>query len=936
MRKLYFLIGLLLLASNILAQESPEQEMRAVWLTSVYNNDWPKKTFFSDSKTQKAKLVEMMDGFAEIGLNAVFFQVRPACDALYKSNIEPWSRYASGTEGKDPGYDPLQWVIEEAHKRGIEVHAWMNPYRAAVPSRAPFNPEDFDENHIYRKHPEWTIEGKYWKQELGGYQYQLILNPGLPEVADYVAEVAADMVENYDVDGVHFDDYFYSYDGTRDEQDQEAFDTYAEEGMSRGDFRRASINDMVRKVNEAVKAKKPYLEFGVSPFGIWTMDQQVAEEYGVTLPDKSDVYGMDAYHQIYCDPLAWMRDGTVDYVTPQQYWTTGSGQDYLILNNWWAAVAKKYNSRVYTGQAIHYLGTNPAARKTVDSQEVVLHEDKYYMNTMGQVSNQRAAATATGWSLSEIKKQVEINRSNADKGVKGNVFFSASFFWKVNGLYEYIRDNVYNEGAIVPARLNADTVFSAAVPQQIRFEQEEGGLTTLKWDYEKGDSVRYLILESESQEQDPAIRTDFRIVSYKDEYTTNVPMNDSDALFYSIWAYDRYGNVQPSSTWQHLEKPGSVVPITEEGSLNRDEAQLQWTHGTMAMGYALEVSTDKEMQELSIAVDTLTDTTFSVTHLQAETDYYWRVRSHNMVGYSTYSPVQTFRLDGLKDPNLISPSNDERGVNPQLTLKWNASEISEQLVVQVKESKDTFESSALLIADTVTASLETYTFSNELEVLAYYDVRIKSISGDKDSRWITHRFRTSKEWPAIPTLITSVMEERKEDNALYIAWEQAPFTEKYHIQVATDTAFETMVAEETIIGQANTSYTLNNLSPVTVYHIRVAAVSSEGNTKGWSTIYSIETNELVSGIEVTAQYQMELYPVPAQEEVTLRWYLQGQLASAWYIRDLAGKVISSGLLPKGKNTHTIPVKGLSKGIYLLEIRTTDHHKITRKLFLDNQ
>jgi len=295
-----------------------EREFRAVWITSVFNGDWPSKRNLSTAQ-QKAELIALLDQAVRLKLNAVIFQVRPSCDAMYDSKIEPWSDSLNGEMGKapDPYYDPLIFAVDEAHKRGLELHAWFNPYRAHVKNSGYFAP-----NHVSKTHPEIVRR----------YGTLLWLDPGEKATRDYSASVVMDVVKRYDIDGVHFDDYFYPYkqrDAARniiDFPDDGPWQRYqASHGtLSRDDWRRENVNLFIQQIYRAIKAEKPWVKFGISPFGIW----QSGTPHGIK--------GLNAYLSLYADSRKWFASGWVDYFTPQLYWTIDSSQSFPALLKWWA------------------------------------------------------------------------------------------------------------------------------------------------------------------------------------------------------------------------------------------------------------------------------------------------------------------------------------------------------------------------------------------------------------------------------------------------------------------------------------------------------------------------------------------------------------------------------------------------------------------------
>ena len=338
-------------------------EFRGAWISTVHNLDWPSKG--SSAAQQKAELVRMLDAAKSVGLTDVFFQVRPEGDALYKSSLEPWSRFLTGTQGGNPGYDPLAFCIAEASKRGIRVHAWLNPYRAAVKAGSPLA-----SNHMARRF-------KPYAYKVGSV---LCMDPGSREVQDHVVAVATDVARRYPVAGIHFDDYFYPYPpsgGSVSFPDAKTYQRYRSGGgsLDLADWRRNNVNTLIERVSRAVKAARPGAVFGVSPFGIYTKGQ----------PSTVSA-GLDQLNEIFADPVRWMRSGWVDYLSPQLYWKDKSPQSFSELLKWWRGPsANPRGVPIYPGIAAY------------------------------RMSEQ-------GWPAEEIVRQVALSRT-VGSGPSGHVFF---------------------------------------------------------------------------------------------------------------------------------------------------------------------------------------------------------------------------------------------------------------------------------------------------------------------------------------------------------------------------------------------------------------------------------------------------------------------------------------------------------------------------------
>jgi uncharacterized lipoprotein YddW (UPF0748 family) len=310
--------------------------MRAVWIATVSNVDWPSRPGLSVADQQR-EYRAILDNAVRLRLNTVVVQVRPTADALWPSRYEPWSQWLTGNQGEDPGYDPLAFLVEEAHGRGMAFHAWFNPFRVSKQG----DPAQLVAGHPARQHPEWVL----------GYGGELYYNPGIPAVREFVTDAVMDAVNRYDVDGVHFDDYFYPYpDGAEPIPDAATFAEYGGGFTDVGDWRRDNVNQLVRGMSERIRATDPGLEFGISPFGIWRNADEDAR--------GSATDGMSSYGATYADTLTWIDHGWIDYVVPQLYWEIGNPTaDYATLMPWWAGAVAGSGVELYIGQAAYKVGT---------------------------------------------------------------------------------------------------------------------------------------------------------------------------------------------------------------------------------------------------------------------------------------------------------------------------------------------------------------------------------------------------------------------------------------------------------------------------------------------------------------------------------------------------------------------------------------------------
>ena len=327
--------------------------MRGVWLATATNRDWPSRPGLTAAE-QRTELIAHLDTAVRNRLNTVIFQVRPTADALWPSPYEPWSQYLTGTQGEDPGWDPLETAVSQAHARGLELHAWFNPYRIANHT----DPTKLAASHPARRHPEWVVT----------YGGRLYYNPGLPEVRAFVQDAMLDAVKKYPVDGVHFDDYFYPYPvAGQTFDDDAAYERYGGAFPNRAAWRRDNIDRLVRETAARIRKTRPGTRFGISPFGVWR--NAATDSRG-----SDTTAGVQTYDDLYADTRTWVRENWIDYIVPQVYWNIGFGAaDYAKLLPWWAEVARGTKTKLYVGEALYKAGDPAQPPAWQDPAELSRH-----------------------------------------------------------------------------------------------------------------------------------------------------------------------------------------------------------------------------------------------------------------------------------------------------------------------------------------------------------------------------------------------------------------------------------------------------------------------------------------------------------------------------------------------------------------------------------
>ena len=420
------------------------REFRAAWISSVGENSWLNGLTGRSTAEQKAALIAMLDRAQQLKLNAVIFQVRPACDALYFSSIEPWCEHLTGLQGRapQPYYDPLQFVIEEAHKRGLELHAWFNPYRAHhADAKSPFA-----QNHISRTRPDLVRSyGKY-----------LWLDPGERDVQDYSLRVVMDIVKRYDIDGVHFDDYFYPYrekDYAGREVDFPDNASWKKFGvnsrLARDDWRRENVNSFIQRVQASIRAAKPWVKFGISPFGIWRPG------------NPPQIRGKDAYAELYADARKWIANGWADYFSPQLYWSIDNKeQSFPVLLHWW-------------------------------SQQNVKSRHLWPGIDTTKVGNDR-------WKPDEIANQIWLTRKQS--GDAGAIFWGMKNLVNNRVLANAIAHNIYVQPALIPTSPWMTTTHPP--PQMPRlWAKNLGNTVKVSWEAGGNGTIRQWVLQTKSGNQ---------------------------------------------------------------------------------------------------------------------------------------------------------------------------------------------------------------------------------------------------------------------------------------------------------------------------------------------------------------------------------------------------------------------------------------------------
>ncbi|MFN4145747.1 MAG: family 10 glycosylhydrolase [Runella sp.] len=525
----------LLISTSLFAQ--PKREFRAMWIANVGNVDWPSTKGLS-AQQQQTELIELLDMAQRQGLNAVFFQIRNACDAVYESRLEPWSEWLTGQQGQSPGYDPLAFIVRECRKRNLEIHAWLNPYRAVTDIRT----ASLASNHVARVRPDVLLS----------YGNLRILDPGLPEVRAFVTRVVMDVTRRYDIDGIHFDDYFYPYPQQGlTLNDNATFAEHSRGFSNRADWRRDNVNLLIKTVADSIKNTKPWVKFGVSPFGIW--------QNRSSSPLGSNTNGFESYSGIYADSRKWVAEGWLDYILPQVYWSIGnSSANFAELLPWWNQNAGDVH--LYIGHGAYKINTD---------------SDTRWRNPR------------------EIPEQVRLARTYSN--VKGSTFFSAKTLRNnPNGVGDSLENGVYSNIALIPPMPWKDQV-SPYTPTRIAAKLNDNNTITLSWTYpyapvSEMDKARYFVIYRGTDQEPIEFRSGKSIwgTVMKAEGTTSFTIIDRDVeagikYSYAITAVDRLHNesspteiVSPSVlTSTQTPPPIATTPTTPPAEETPPSTDLQ-------------------------------------------------------------------------------------------------------------------------------------------------------------------------------------------------------------------------------------------------------------------------------------------------------------------------------------------------------------------------
>lgn len=643
---LSIVLAIFVATGNLLA-ENPKREMRSTWLTLVENIDWPYTKGYTETTVakQKQEMIAYLDNLEALNMTSTCFHIRTMGDAAYPSKYAPWSSYITGTRGKDPGWDPLAFFVEECHKRGIEAYVWLNPYR-------------WSSKGINT----WSTEmDKEWKEKdmliVGDNGTYVTYNPALPETRELIVNVIKEIITNYAIDGMLFDDYFYPSGGTTEGTSAPDYDDYKASGttMSIGDWRRRNVNDMVADCYNTIKELRPDVRFGIGPAGV---SHKSASKYG--LPSVSS-YGSSAsdwqYDQIYCDPLTWMYEGTVDFISPQLYWeTTHSTNGYAELTHWWSDAAAKFNCHYYASQASYKV-------------------------------------TNTGWGAAEIAKQVKHNRTYMKNNNCGSIYYNTNTFknylsslgddvystpaltpeitWKGGDSYNAVENLAYNDGKLTwDSVKNGNAIIRYtvyAMPMSVTYEDAKGA---------DGDGFAGKYLQK---------------VVYTNSF--ELPTDKQTDHWYVVQVFDGYGKEHTAATVNYPDGEAEKVTITApvNGATTIWDQEFSWS-AIEEGSYTVEIAEDDKFSKIVYSENKITTAkvTIDLGFTQDGKTYYWRVLASQPKKLQSVSEAATFvaptRTAGV-GAKLTSPA-DGAIIEDKCIFEWNAGSGDETYTIEVSAEKN--------------------------------------------------------------------------------------------------------------------------------------------------------------------------------------------------------------------------------------------------------
>lgn len=850
----------MLLCGIFAVKAEVSREHRAIWMSAFLSNNWPTASLTtSNAEAQKKALVSSLNSFKSQGVNALYYHVRANCDAMYESSYEPWSRNVSGTRGTAPAFDPFAYLVEQAHVYGIEVYAWVNPYRY----HNDINGSNGDHPLNYEvSHPEWLINGKSSNR---------VLNPAIEEVKQRVVDVCKEIITKYDVDGLVFDDYFYPQGGMYENSSAPDYSHYQASGtsLSIADWRRANVNEMVSRVHKMVKETKPYVCFGISPAGRY--DSPTVATYGLPSAPHGDMN----YAALYCDPLAWMDEGTVDFISPQIYWPSM----FSSLLDWWKDAAYRFNRHIYFSTSLSGYDADTFI------QEILTNRDYCYENAAGIV-------------FFEYNQFVN----------------STSYYNSMNQTFGTIFKNaVFQTKALTPIRV-WNNKKNPVMVSNISFDGAK-----LTWDAISGMRYTvYAVPENITDAEFSCQREYLLGIKYTNYY--NIPSNKRTGYRYAVAVYDRYGNEYSPLFMGASQKTISAATLTApiNGAKTTAMFNFKWTgQGTK---YLVEVAKDASFNNMVGTYETATNSLSStlLPELTSGDTYYWRVVSIAPNALETTSAATSFVAGA--NLKINSPANGAVDVSLTPNIVWEGAETNVNYLLEIATSKDFTPLSKIYTATTTSVSHQVPTAT--LAGYTVYYARVTATANDATAVGEVCQFRTVEPTNvSVPVFVTpnaNGVTLHSNETLKFKTWSTG--LSKVNIEVATSTSFParskitnslTGYATETAeLGSGTTGGWSKSLSNGTKYYVRARGeynTSSGTKYTDWSTVMNfVYSSE--AGIDDVTTDKAEIYVTTAGVLV-----LSGN-ASQVGVYSISGQLVVSAIAES-----TYDLSGLANGAYIIVV-----------------
>lgn len=898
--------------------QTPKKEVRAFWLSTVWRLTWPQTTLITETgntqqiQKQKNELTMLLDSVKAANCNTVYFQVRGRCDAMYKSSYEPWSSDLVATRGMDPGYDPLEFVVAEGHKRGIEVHAWFNPYRyESVLNQWDGTPQNYRESH-----PDWLLDYS------GSGS---ILNPGMQEVRDHITAIIQEVVHNYDIDGVVFDDYFYM-SGTTDAMDNELYQNENPDNLSRGDWRRQNVNKLIAQVYQMIQSEKPYVRFGISPAGVWCTDASIAEKYGVTPTPAGSGW---AYNDIFCDPMAWIQEGTIDYISPQIYWTIGSSSDYTTIAAWWSEIVRMFGCHFYSSHSASSLSSaqKPSTNRSASAQSrsIKLNGETISIQSLSSIERTLAeeneandyiidGATAA-FKGAELVSQIKVNRTFDETGAPGSVFYNMRKVTHTSGMLALLRSDVYKYPSLVPA-ISWKATADPGLVTNITYSS--GKLT---WNGVEG--MRYAIYAvPEGTAQATACQNARYLLGMAYESNYSIPAAYQSGYTYAVSIVDRYGNEYAPLFMGASISAATAVSLTypENGSSAIGEFTFTWSSVADA-SYYIDIAHDNAFTDLILSREVLTNSFKSdyLPNLEKGT-YYWRVRTRQANCTDAISDTYSFNGGPFEIESPISGAT-EVSITP--TLVWTEYPNATEYRLEINRYDD-FRSMGLILDERYSSCTTTLSEGVLVGNTKYY-ARVTAYAGDIEYTSPTINFTTEQMIPAIPVILFPTEGATVEAETLQVRWAEEPLAKTFRIELHTDDTFSPArnVKRQTVDAFVYETE-FDNLTDGTWY-LRARSEYAGGATEYCDTISF--TFKSTSGIDLTKN-DGNCYVISGENAALVMGCNAQHLTVD--VANLSGQIVARFAdLTNVTAGERIELNGLPRGVYAIVVHIDGKREILR-------